>query len=66
MKTLTVYQVLKEKVNFIYEKLKLSKYHKATGRKLKIPIPNIITLALYKQTQGIPTKKSIWNDFKKV
>jgi hypothetical protein len=65
MKTLTVYQVLKEKVNFIYEKLKLSKYHKSTGRKLKIPIPNIITLALYKQTQGIPTKKSIWNDFKK-
>lgn len=66
MNTLTVYQALKEKVSFIYEKLKLSKYHKSTGRKLKISIPNIITLALYKQTQGIPTKKSIWNDFKKI
>ena len=66
MKTLQVYQTLKDKVNFICEKLKLSKFEKSTGRKLKIPIPETITLALYKQTQGIPAKKSIWNDFKKV
>ncbi len=66
MKVLQVYQILKDKVNFIYEKLKLSKYEKTTGRKLKIGIPQTITLALYKQTQGIPTKKSIWNDFKKI
>ena len=66
MKLLQVYQTLKDKVNFIYEKFKLSKYEKTTGRKLKITIPQIITLALYKQTQGIPTKKSIWNDFRKI
>lgn len=66
MNTLQVYQLLKDKVQFIYEKLKLSKFEKSTGRKLKILIPDTITLALYKQTQGIPTKKSIWNDFKKV
>lgn len=66
MKTLQVYQFLKDKVHFICEKLKLSKYEKSTGRKLKIGIPQIITLALYKQTQGIPTKKSIWNDFKNI
>ena len=62
---LQVYQTLRDKVNFICEKLKLSKYDNTTGRKLKIGIPQIITLALYKQTQGIAAKKSIWNDFKK-
>lgn len=66
MKLLQVYQLLKNKVSFLCEKLKLSKYENTTGRKLKISIPEIITLALYKQTQGIPTKKSIWNDFKKI
>jgi len=65
MKTLQVYQLLKDKVQFIYKKLNLSKFEKSTGRKLKISIPNIITLSLYKQIQGIPTKKSIWDDLKK-
>lgn len=63
---LQVYQTLKDKVSFICEKLKLSKYENTTGRKLKIGIPQTITLALYKQTQGIITKKSIWNDFKNI
>ena len=66
MKTLQVYQNLKNKVSFIYEKLKLSKCENTTGRKLKVSIPETITIALYKQTQGIPTKKSIWNDFQNV
>jgi len=66
MKTLQVYQFLKDKVNFICEKLKLSKYENTIGRKLKIGIPQTITLALYKHTQGIATKKSIWNDFKNI
>ena len=59
-----VYQSLKAKVYLICEKLNLSKFEKSTGRKLVVPIPEIVTLALYKQTQGIPTKKSVWNDFK--
>ena len=65
MKTLQVYQFLKDKVHFICSKLNLSKFEKSTGRKMIISIPDIITLSLYKQTQGIATKKSIWNDFKK-
>lgn len=66
MKTLQVYQYLKEKVTFICEKLNLSIYEKPTGRKLKISVPLILTLSLYKQTQGIPTKKSVWNDFRDI
>src|SRR3989344_8439634 len=65
MKTLQVYQELKQKVTFLYKKLNLNTCEKTKGRKLKISIPDTITLALYKQTQGIPTKKSIWNDFRK-
>lgn len=61
-----VYQFLEDKVQFICKKLKLSKFEKSTGRKLKISISDTITLALYKQAQGIPTKKAIWRDFKKV
>jgi hypothetical protein len=57
---------LKDKVHFICSKLNLSKFERSTGRKLKISITDTLTLALYKQTQGIATKKSIWNDFKKV
>ncbi|MDE1988695.1 MAG: transposase [Patescibacteria group bacterium] len=61
-----VYKFLKDKVQFICEKLKLSKFSKSTGRKLSISIPDTVTLAPYKQTQGIQTKKSIWEDFKKI
>lgn len=64
MKTLQVYQSLKDKVIFICEKLNLSEYQKSTGRKLAVSIPETLTLALYKQTQGIQTKKSLWNDFR--
>ncbi len=66
MKTLQVYQFLKDKVHFICSKINLSKFEKSTGRKLKISIPDTLTLALYKQTQGIATKKSVWNDFRKI
>lgn len=66
MKTLQVYQFLKDKVQFICKKLNLSKFVKSTGRKLSISISDTIALALYKQTQGIQTKKSIWKDFKKI
>ena len=68
MKTLQVYQFLKDKVHFTFicSKLNLSKFEKSTGRKLKISILDTITLALYKHTQGIATKKSIWNDWKSI
>jgi len=63
--TLSVYDELKQKVSFLYEKLKLFTYEKTKGRKLKIPIPEIITLSLYRQTAGDKTKKALYNDLKK-
>lgn len=64
--TFQLYNELKQKVNFLYQKLKLFKYEKYKGRKLKISIPQTITLALYKQASQRATKKSLWNDFKKI
>ena len=61
--TLAVYTALKEKVTFLYHKLKLFTYENITGRKLSLPLIETITLALYKQTQSIPTKIAIWKDF---
>jgi len=65
MKTIQVYQELKQKVSFLYQKLKLFKYEKTKGRKLAISIVDTITLALYRQASSRATKKSIWNDFRK-
>ena len=65
MKTIKVYQELKQKVNFFYQKLKLNKYEKHKGRKLAISIPHTIALALYRQASARATKKSLWNDLKK-
>lgn len=62
--TLVVYHFLKEKVTFLYHKLKLFTYEKPTGRKLSLSIIETITLALYKQTQSIATKKALWRDFR--
>lgn len=65
MKTLLLYNELKQKVNFLYQKLNLNKYEKTKGRKLAISLIDTITLALYKQASSRITKKSLWNDFKK-
>lgn len=62
--TLSVYNQLKEKVTFLYTKLKLNIYEKTKGRKLKIPLIEILTLALYRQTQGMQTKKALYDDLK--
>jgi len=61
---LAVYNELKEKVTFLYHKLELFTHEKTTGRRLSLSIIEIITLALYKQTQHIQTKKAIWKDFR--
>lgn len=60
---LSVYNELKKKVTFLYHKLQLFTYENTTGRKLALPIIETLTLALYKQTQYIATKKAIWKDF---
>lgn len=61
--TRVVYNELKEKVTFLYHKLKLFTHEKKIGRKLSLSIIETITLALYKQTQYIATKKAVWRDF---
>ncbi len=63
MKSL-MFDKIKQKVSFFSKQLNFDKYKKITGRKLAIPLENILTLALYKQQQNIATKKSIFNDFK--
>lgn len=61
---LAIYNGLKEKVIFLYRKLKLFTHEKQTGRKLSLSNQETITLALYKQTQNIQTKIALWNDFR--
>ena len=55
-----VYNKLKNKVTLIYQHLKLSRYEKSKGRKLKIHPVDSITLSLFKQKQNIETKKSLF------
>jgi hypothetical protein len=61
---LAVYNELKDKVQFLYQKLKWFKYENTVGRTLALSIVETITLALYKQTQHIATKIAIWRDFR--
>lgn len=51
------------KVEFLYKQLNL-KINKNTGRPLAIKPENVIALSIFKQENGIPTKKSIWKIFK--
>ena len=56
------YQHILTKVQYISKQLKL-KISKSTGRPLAIPPEHTIALSLFKQSNGIPTKKSIWKIF---
>lgn len=63
MKTvIKLYTDIVTKVRFFFNQLKL-KLTKSTGRSLAIPPEEVIALALFKQSQGIPTKKAIWKIF---
>ena len=60
MKTsIQVYNKLKQKVTFLYEKLNLISLEKTKGRKLLIPIPEILALGLFRARQNIASKKSL-------
>lgn len=61
--SLQLYNNLKRKVKFLYDKLKLFKREKNKGRKLAIKIIDIISLALYKHRAGINTKKNLYEIF---
>ncbi len=62
--SIQLYTELKQIVNFLWEKLRLNKIEKTKGRKLSLQIVEIIALALFKQLNGIPTKKAIFNIFR--
>lgn len=65
MKTaIQVYDNIKQVVKFFYKQLKLDKFEKIKGRKLAIKIIDTISLALFKQSNNIATKKSIYRIFK--
>ena len=63
MKTiLPTYNLIVTKVKFFIKQLNL-KIRKSTGRPLAIPPEEIIALALWKQENGIPTKKKVFKNF---
>lgn len=57
-----MYNNIITKVTFFFKQLKL-KLEKHTGRPFAINPIEIISLALFKQSSGIPTKKKIWEIF---
>lgn len=64
MKTrIKMYDNLKQKVLFLYNKLKLNLRELAKGRKLAISIPDIISLSIFKQKNKIETKKAVFEIF---
>ncbi len=57
------YNIIVTKVRFFIKQLKL-KLTKSTGRPLSIIPEETISLALWKQAKGIPTKIEVWKTFK--
>lgn len=63
MKTfIKIYDNTVTKVRFFFKQLKL-KLVKSTGRPLAVSPEQMIALSLFKQLQGIKTKKSVWEIF---
>ena len=60
--SIQIYNQIVTKVRFFFKQLKL-KITKSTGRPLAITPENTIALSLFKQSQGIKTKKSVWEIF---
>ena len=58
--SITIYQSLREIVIKVYHILKLHKHETPKGRKEIIHNIDAVTLALFKQAQGIATKKSLF------
>ena len=56
------YNEIVTKVRFFFKQLKL-KLNKSTGRKLANTPEDMIALSLFKQMQGIKTKKAVWEIF---
>jgi hypothetical protein len=61
--SIQLYETIKQKVQFLYLKLKLQNREKTKGRKLKIAITDILALAIFKQKSQIATKQSLFDIF---
>jgi hypothetical protein len=64
MTEIQVYKRIRQTVVFISKQLRFGKLASKLGRKLALSIEDSISLALFKQRQGIETKKSIYEIFK--
>lgn len=62
MTTIKIYNYMVSKVRFFFKQLKLT-IIKSTGRPLAINPEDTIALSLFKQSQNIKTKKSVWQIF---
>lgn len=61
MKTqIRLYENIKGIVSFFSRKLKFDKFKNKLGRKLALSIEEIISIALFKQKNGMPTKKAAY------
>lgn len=58
-----VYESIKQQVVQISKSLRFGKFLNRLGRKLALSIEDSISLALFKQRQGIETKKSVYEIF---
>ena len=61
---LDTFNSLRKKVVFFVKKLKLNKYINNQGRKLALSISDILSLALFKHSGQIETKKKLWEHMK--
>jgi len=64
MTRISIFNKLRQTVDWFYSQLGLNKFEKTKGRKLAIPIKDIIALALFKQRQTIKTIKSLFEIFR--
>lgn len=63
MTSIQLYNVLEQVVKHLYIQLRLTKQEKTKGRKLALSIVQNISLAVFKQFNGIPTIKAIFKIF---
>ncbi len=61
--SIPLYNEIQDVVNSLSKQLKLDKYENKKGRKLALKINQIISLALFKQRNGIVTKKALYEIF---
>ena len=59
-----MYNSIKVVVNFFSRQLHFDKYKSQTGRKLALPIEDIISFAIFKQKNNIATKRALFNILK--